>query len=564
MGTFRKYPGMILCYPAVIICLFMQSETRIQHKRPLPLKNAARIRPPLGSFHAMPGHAPWSIVMPQQSNPFAEDFIDQIISSMSFSEGMGQYARFLSERTGAEDVLLYGVRLHDNTLGVLYKNSTQAHVDFVMHVRKKLAFENIQKLFIKGAAIYIDNDVNIDSCMDYYIHSSSVKYQSIMTLYLTHIPDSNIVYAFTLASQKKKLFTPKHIQLLNMAAPNIRRSLEKLLREEGRYERTSKQITETDSMGLLTACPDLHEILRDIQVIAPLKNHVLIHGPTGSGKELMAETIHKLSGRKGKLIKVNCGAISDSLLSSEFFGHEKGSFTGAVARRYGAFEEAEKGTLFLDEIGELSPPAQVLLLRVLEQREITRVGSTASISVDVRIVAATHRNLKEEVLRKTFREDLWYRLSAFVLNVPPLAHRKGDIPGLVRYFYANVIKEMGIVDPPALTQDFIYGCTLRPWPGNVRQLRNFVERSLVYSVARRYHKLSIATLESHTFESEPVSPREMTKEDILAALESSGGRIQGPSGAASILNLAPSSLRNKMKKLGIPLPREKKRASSRS
>lgn len=208
--------------------------------------------------------------------------------------------------------------------------------------------------------------------------------------------------------------------------------------------------------ALLRRCPGLKREMRQVDIVAPRNSTVLIQGPSGSGKELVAETIHSLSPRAERpLIKVNCGAIPPTLLDSELFGHEKGAFTGAASAHAGYFEQARGGTLYLDEIGELELPVQVRLLRVLESREIRRVGGTRRIPVDVRIIAATHRNLEEMVRDGRFREDLWYRLCVYPLDIPALAHRPGDIPVLASHFYTVYAREMEASSPPVLSSRFL-------------------------------------------------------------------------------------------------------------
>jgi PAS domain S-box-containing protein len=294
-----------------------------------------------------------------------------------------------------------------------------------------------------------------------------------------------------------------------------------------------------------------------INQIAPMDSTVLIMGETGTGKELVARAIHDSSKRSHRpLIKVNCAALSPTLIESELFGHEKGAFTGAGARSIGRFELAAGGTIFLDEIGELPLELQSKLLRVIQEGEIERVGSTKTLKVDVRIIAATNRNLKDEVDRATFRQDLWYRLNVFPITVPPLRKRPEDIPLLVDHFVARAARKFGktIDSVPTRTMQALQS---HHWPGNVRELLNVIERAVIHTQG------NVLRLAEH-FEpvpeeqpSEFKSLEDVEREYILRVLESTGWRIEGRSGAAKILELNPSTLRTRMAKLHL----QKRKAS---
>jgi len=292
-------------------------------------------------------------------------------------------------------------------------------------------------------------------------------------------------------------------------------------------------------------------VLFTISQVAPTDATVLIMGETGTGKELVARAIHGASSRKDRsLIRVNCGALTPSLIESELFGHEKGAFTGAGARKLGRFELANGGTIFLDEIGELPLGLQVKLLRVIQENEFERLGGSKTIKTDLRIIAATNRNLKLEVEKGNFREDLWYRLNVYPITVPPLRQRKEDIPLLVEHFankYANKFgKAITSISPRAIQR-----LQAHSWPGNIRELANVIERAVIYAkgsvlqVIDRFEEaaeetsVSIKTLE------------EVEREHITRALENAGWRIEGPYGAAKLLDLNPSTLRARMLKLGI-------------
>ncbi len=307
----------------------------------------------------------------------------------------------------------------------------------------------------------------------------------------------------------------------------------------------------------------LSDVMEKVRQIADLKNIVLLLGETGTGKEVVANAIHRLSRRRnGPFIKVNCGAIPEDLIDSELFGHEKGAFTGAVAQNRGRFERADKGTIFLDEIGELPPWAQIRLLRVLQTQEIERVGGSPPIKLDVRVIAATHRDIKQMVSEGLFREDLWFRINMFPISIPPLRQRAGDIPHLINHFLDKKSKEFGINPVPRITQDVLSRAMRQNWPGNVRELENAIERSLIL---HRQGSLDFHILEDPVvvekgdvpleINQEILSLDEAMKHHITKALNASGGRINGENGAAALLDIHPNTLRNRMSKLGIPFGR---------
>jgi PAS domain S-box-containing protein len=298
--------------------------------------------------------------------------------------------------------------------------------------------------------------------------------------------------------------------------------------------------------------PALLKVLENVDRVAPTDSTVLIMGETGTGKELIARAIHERSQRKtGPFVKVNCAALPAGLVESEFFGHEKGAFTGAVAARRGRFELADGGTIFLDEVGEVAPDVQVKLLRVLQENEFERVGGTETIKVNVRVIAATNRDLGADVQAQKFRADLYYRLSVFPVTVPPLRERTTDIPLLVTYFVTQLAAAIGkrIDEIDAATMDQLIRYR---WPGNIRELRNVLERAVILTPAR--------TLRMEPGDLIPAAPAATTptqsladneRDHILAVLKQTEGAIAGPAGAARILGIPPSTLRSRMARLGI-------------
>jgi transcriptional regulator with GAF, ATPase, and Fis domain len=305
----------------------------------------------------------------------------------------------------------------------------------------------------------------------------------------------------------------------------------------------------------------LEKVLQQVELVAGTETTVLILGESGTGKEMIARAIHERSARRNRpLIKVNCGAIPEPLFESEFFGHVRGAFTGAIKDRLGRFELADNGDLFLDEIGEIPLSLQAKLLRVLQEKQFERVGDTRTRTVDVRVIAATNRDLKKEVQRGRFREDLFYRLTVFPLEVPPLRERKEDIPALAFHFIEKNAKRLNF-SLPRLTRDQIRQLQSYAWPGNVRELENVLERAAIISKGsgRLHFEFPFARHRDTglTSSAEPLAvltKQEIKKqeaENILAALKRANGKVSGPGGAAELLGMRPTTLASRMKALGL-------------
>jgi transcriptional regulator with GAF, ATPase, and Fis domain len=295
--------------------------------------------------------------------------------------------------------------------------------------------------------------------------------------------------------------------------------------------------------------PGIRGVLEQIEQVAATDSTVLLLGETGTGKELLATHLHELSGRRGRaMVRVNCAAIPSTLIESELFGREKGAYTGALARQIGRFELADRSTIFLDEIGDLPPDVQVKLLRVIEERQIERLGSARSIHVDVRIVAATHRNLEQRVLDDEFREDLFYRLNVFPIQVPALRDRVDDIPLLVWRFVEEFSHAFGKrID--AIPRENIAALQQYAWPGNIRELRNVVERAMIGAIGTR---LTIAVPRPSAPADRPsLKLSDVEREHMLNVLESTGWRIRGADGAAERLGLKPTTLETRMARLKL-------------
>jgi formate hydrogenlyase transcriptional activator len=297
--------------------------------------------------------------------------------------------------------------------------------------------------------------------------------------------------------------------------------------------------------------PQFRSVLDQVETVAPTDASVLILGETGTGKELIARAIHDLSGRRERtFVKLNCAAIPTGLLESELFGHEKGAFTGAIMQKAGRFELANKGTLFLDEIGDIPLELQPKLLRALQEHEFERLGGTRTIKVDVRLVAATNRDLAQMINERQFRTDLYYRLSVFPISVPPLRERADDIPKLVRYFTQKFARRMN-KHVESISQETMDALVRYPWPGNVRELENLIERAVILTRGTTL-QIPISELRPASTESaSPVTLEEAERDHIRRILERSNGVVGGPNGAAARLGMKRTTLQSKMKKLGI-------------
>ena len=293
----------------------------------------------------------------------------------------------------------------------------------------------------------------------------------------------------------------------------------------------------------------LRKVLDQVAIVAPTGSTVLLHGETGTGKELFARAIHNLSPRRERtFVRLNCAAIPSGLVESELFGHERGAFTGALMQKRGRFELADRGTLFLDEIGDISLELQPKLLRALQEREFERLGSTKTIRVDVRLIAATHRDLQSMIRNNQFREDLFYRLNVFPIEIPPLRERREDIPLLVHYFVLCHSRQMQkrIKSVPKQAMEVLVNAD---WPGNIRELENFIERCVILTQG---NELNVPSAQLRRSDASAASPFEQAERQvIIQALRAASGRIAGRCGAAERLGLKRTTLQNKMRKLNI-------------
>ena len=386
-------------------------------------------------------------------------------------------------------------------------------------------------------------------------------YRSLCRLPL-HTPQG-CLGVLSLASTRPHSYSEHEIQFLLLAVNQVALGLaNSLLREELqklKSESPEEKAYVEDEQNTIPSfdeivghSPALQRVLRPVEVVAPTDSGVLIQGETGTGKELIAHAIHNRSARRDRpFVKVNCAAIPSGLLESELFGHEKGAFTGAIMRKPGRFEVADKGTLFLDEVGDIPLDLQAKLLRVLQEHEFERLGSSRTQQVDVRVIAATHRDLKQMVEEGTFRSDLYYRLHVFPLTVPPLRDRREDIPLIVRHFVDKYARRMNrhIETIPAKTMEAFSNYS---WPGNVRELQNFIERAVILSPGTSL-RAPLDELTEASSRTDLSTLEEMEREHVLRALRESNWVTGGPNGAAVRLGMKRTTLAYRIRKLGIPV-----------
>jgi len=389
--------------------------------------------------------------------------------------------------------------------------------------------------------------------------------EGIQTLLVTALrAPSGPLGVITLGSKKADHFRADDLDLLAQIATQISLALDNALAyeslnasrnqiEEERLYLESEIRAEYNFEDIVGKSAALRKVLQQIEIVAPTDSTVLLHGETGTGKELIARAIHSLSSRQNRtFVRLNCAAIPSGLVESELFGHEKGAFTGALMQKKGRFEIADQGTLFLDEIGDISLELQPKLLRALQEREFERLGSAKTIRVDVRLIAATHRDLHAMMRDNQFRDDLFYRLNVFPVEIPPLRDRRDDIPLLVNFFVSRLSRKMQ-KHIQSIPKEAMEALTNAPWPGNIRELENFIERAVILTQGsdlrvplKELKRPSVASTTSGS------SFQEAERQAIVEALKAAQGKISGQGGAAERLGLRRTTLQNKMRKLGIP------------
>jgi formate hydrogenlyase transcriptional activator len=380
------------------------------------------------------------------------------------------------------------------------------------------------------------------------------------------ITRDHVIGALNVASLRDGAFTQQDLDLLSQVGNQVAiavenalafeeiASLKNKLAEEKLYLEDEIR-TEQNFEEIIGESSALKNILKQVETVAPTESTVLIQGETGTGKELIARAIHNLSSRgKGTFIKINCAAIPTGLLESELFGHERGAFTGAIAQKVGRFELADKGTLFLDEVGDIPLELQPKLLRVLQEQEFERLGGTRTVHVDIRLVAATNRDLVQMVADREFRSDLFYRLNVFPVQMPSLRQRREDVPVLVRYFAQKYARQMNkVVD--SISSETMTALSKYSWPGNIRELENLIERAVILSRGPVLEvPLAELTESSNHRGVTAVTLEAAEREHILRILQETGWVLAGPRGAAARLGMKRTTLQSRMQKLGIRRP----------
>jgi transcriptional regulator with GAF, ATPase, and Fis domain len=499
----------------------------------------------------------------------------RLCSHLDIAEGLRACIEYLSHHIPADGLYL---ERHERELGamrIVVRASVEKgeRVDILIPFSEpaKAAMEEAEKAWRAGALppVLVINRPQEEPVTRCILETLGVASSSVLSLPL--IVENQVVGALALIAEGDDRFAEHHVRLYAtlkepffVAMSNTLEHDEVLrlrdrLADDNRY--LNRELLRISGDEIVGADFGLREVMQKIRQVAPTESPVLLTGETGVGKDVVANAIHLSSPRRdGPFIPVNCGAIPDSLLDSELFGHEKGAFTGALTQKRGRFERANTGTILLDEIGEMPLEAQVRLLRVIQHREIERVGGTERIPVDIRIIAASNQDLAAMVQAGRFREDLWFRLNVFPITVPPLRDRRSDIPALVQHFIERKAKELKLADTPGLAPGAIEDLMAYNWPGNVRELENLVERAMILHRGEplRFDDLgpsSSGKVAPPAADEDALELDVVVERHIKRVLSMTGGKIHGPGGAGELLGVNPNTLRYKMTKLGIPFRR---------
>ncbi len=429
------------------------------------------------------------------------------------------------------------------------------------HATANLSEEDYKKLCARRAEILSAGEIEkLPACF-----SRSLKAESISTVSLVPLIAGNRPLGLlAMGSRKVDAIGQAELDLLSQIGIQISLALDNALAygrlnasaarlEEERLYLESEIESEYNFEDIVGKSAAIRKVLDQVAIVAPTSSTVLLHGETGTGKELVARAIHNLSPRRERtFVRLNCAAIPSGLVESELFGHEKGAFTGALMQKRGRFELADHGTLFLDEIGDISLELQPKLLRALQEQEFERLGSTKTLSVDVRLIAATHRDLETMIRNHQFREDLFYRLRVFPVEIPPLRERREDIPLLVHFFVSHLSRSMQkrIRSVPRPAMEALVNAE---WPGNIRELENFIERCVILTQGDELNvpRAELKRSASRTVHSAASTFEEAERQAIVDALKTASGRIAGKGGAAERLGLKRTTLQNKMRRLNI-------------
>jgi formate hydrogenlyase transcriptional activator len=517
--------------------------------------------------------------MIMDENDFFRQATLRICGHLEIEKGMSSCLCFLESFIPVETMFLQLYELTRGAMRVIAKATAKqgTRIDvltpFTAEAKQSLAMRRIDLEKSLLPDVLIINHPESDPIGRTMLESVGEKLDSsllIMSLIMDDVPLGGLV----LITKGNDRYTDEHARLLSLlkdpfciAMSNTLKhrevlDLKEMLTDDNQY--LIRELLRLSGDEIIGENFGLKGIMELVRQVSPLDSPVLLLGETGVGKDVIANAIHYSSSRReGPFITVNCGAIPDTLMDSELFGYEKGAFTGALSRKRGRFERADKGTIFLDEIGELPPQAQIRLLRVVQSKEIERVGGSRPIPVDVRIIAATHRNLEEMIQSGQFREDLWFRLNVFPVIIPPLRQRKEDIPALVNYLIERKSKALKLIISPKLAVGAVERLMAYRWPGNVRELENVIERELILNrdgplmfnqIVPTTQKAPLATGPDH--ENEIFNLDEVISRHIQKVLKMTSGRVHGRDGAAALMGINPSTLRNRMNKLGIPYGRQ--------
>ncbi len=512
--------------------------------------------------------------MTVDENQFFREITLRICGSLEIEKALWHCFLYIRDIMPANELIM---TVYDPNAGTLDVVAT-ANKDGGIAVMDKISMpQHLQKQLeepSKFPRVRISDDVYTDEIVGRVAEKYEWPASSIIVGRL--IIEDKFVGSLIVRAKGKKIYTDYNAKIWSLinepaavALANSRRYLElmrlkELLADDSKY--FQNELQRSFSEKIVGAEFGLKDVMNQVLKVAPLSSPVLLYGETGTGKELIANAIHNFSPRNnGPLIKVNCGAIPDSLIDSELFGHEKGAFTGALSQQRGRFERADGGTIFLDEVCELPLHAQVRLLRVLQEKEIERVGGNKSIKIDLRIISATNKDLRKLVEDGLFRDDLYYRLCVVPIHIPPLRERKMDIPALVEYFMRRKAKEIGLHFMPELMPGTMEKLAEYDWPGNVRELSNAVERAIITCEGRPLGYEDIIGVQANKDgqtrkvpDNKHLTLKNMEVFHINQALETAGGKVEGSDGAASILGINPGTLRSRMRKLGIPFGKKRK------
>ena len=501
------------------------------------------------------------------------DFFHQatirICSELDTHKALENTMEYLVEHIPAEELFFAIYDPESATANVIAEATRQSEKNhnrsFLLPKRFQKEAEEQWKSF-KG--VEIKNYTELDPLKDWFDEQTGTKNTSKM-----HMPLDLTGKRLGIVGVSKQqfIYTDKHAKLFGLlhepfaiALSNALRyeeviHLKDILSDDNKY--LQNQLRDISGDEIIGADFGLKSVIELMRQVAPLNSPVLMLGESGVGKEVIANGIHSFSERNNApFIKVNCGAIPENLIDSELFGHEKGAFTGAIEQKRGRFERAHHGTIFLDEIGELTLQAQVRLLRVIQNKEIERVGGVRNIPIDVRIIAATNRDLQKMVDEGKFREDLWFRINVFPILIPPLRSRAADIPALIQHFIEKKSKEFKIYPIPKVSKEVFEYMLKYPWPGNVRELENAVERAIIRGKSGPLEKEHFylptqskpLEIMHHSNGAPFLSLDHLVKNYIKQVLHHTDGKIFGEAGAAKILRINPNTLRSKIRKLKIP------------